>query len=646
MHSRLLNKNIHKDLQKKKAAGKINEKKSRRRGVFVFVVLASLIGFTILAYLASIVASYTINLPPINTPFERKLPESTIIYDDKGNIIYTIYKDQNRIYTPLQDIPKNMQYAMLAAEDINFYSEDGINPLAIARSVVHDVFSNNADSSLQGASTITQQLVKYTSLDQSRTIERKIKEIVLTLKISQHYSKDQILEAYLNAIPFGGSNYGVEAAARAYFNKNIGQLDLAQCAFLAGLPQAPSLYSPLFSIGPGALQLGLARQRYVLEQMLKNKQVTHVTKDQITEAENEQLVFSMSQQIPYPSFSLYIKDQLYKMYGEDSVDTQGLRVYTTFDTQIQNAAQKSVEDGVAQELKIGYNAHNASLVSMDATNGNLLAMVGSVNYHDESPQVRGEVNMTLFPISPGSSVKPFVYLRAFMDGETPDTIVHDVKTTYNLNPGTYTPMDFDGKFEGDMAITRALLESRNVPAVETGNKIGIQNVYNTLLQAGLEDVKNCQYGLSISIGACEVPLIQHTTAFGILSQDGVKHPLRSILQVYDKSKKKLFDDTSIQSQQVFPADQVKKINDILKNYHTLVPVKDNGWTVAGKTGTSQDNKNNLFMGYSSHLVTGVWAGNTDQSFTSPVTYGENTAAPIWNEFMNTVLPMYPENSNF
>lgn len=645
MYSKLLSKNIHRKLRERKRKYKHHKEKYTKKSVFFFFIFFLLIIFSLIVYLTNLVTTYSENLPSISTPFDRKLPESSIIYDNEGNILYTIFGSQNRIYIPLKKIPMNMRYATLAAEDINFYSEDGINPAAILRSATYDLFFHTSGESLQGASTITQQLVKYTSLPQTQTLERKVKEVIMTLKIVQSYSKDQILEAYLNAVPYGGNNYGVEAAARAYFNKDIDQLDLAQCAFLAGLPQAPSLYSPLFSTNPQATAYAINRQHYVLEQMLKYRSITHVTEEQIDEAENEPLIFNTDQSIKYPSFVLYIRDNiLYPLYGKDAVNTQGFKIYTTLNSKIQDIGQSVITSGVKRNLAYGYNTHNASLVAINSTTGDLLAMIGSVDYNNTSPYVDGNVNMTMSGISPGSSIKPFVYLTAFEQGEDPNTQVHDEKTTFN---GNYTPMDFDDKYEGPMPISQALLESRNIPAVETTQKIGLNNFYSNLIKLGYSSLGPIyNYGLSLGIGGCDISLLDHTAAYTVLSQDGVKIPVRSFTKIEDKFNNVKYDNTKVTPTRIFDKDKVQQLNGILKNYHTLWPVKSKGYVVAGKTGTSQDNKNNLFMGYSSTLAVGVWAGNTNQSYTTSYTFGENASSPIWNDFMLQVLPMFNNTSNF
>lgn len=649
----LLQKKIHSHViqtQKKHTAKE--QKQYDKRSIYFFFTVFILVLVGVIGYFGQLIATYSLNLPSTSTPFERKLPESSLIYDSKGNILYSIYSTQNRIYVPLQSIPQTMRLAMLAAEDINFYKEEGINLQAIARSALHDIFNYSGETSLQGASTITQQLVKYTALNLNRTTERKIKEVILTLRVSQKYSKDQILEAYLNTVPFGGSNYGIEVAARQYFGEDVSQLDLAQSAFLAGLPQAPSIYAPTYDTKTNTFTVPLGaidRQEYVLDQMLKNKDITGVTNDDISIAKAEVLHFK-SIDIKYQSFDQYIKGLLYTMYG-DGVYTDGYKVYTTLDPNLQDLAQQKVTLGVAKQTAQGLGVHNGSLVAIDATNGNTLAMIGSVDYNNTSPKVAGNINMALSPVSPGSSVKPFVYLGGFETGMNPDTKLQDVKTTFQ---GNYTPMDFDNKFENDISLKDALLQSRNIPAVEVAQKIGLQHVYSNLVRAGLPLGSIYNYGLSLAIGGCEIPLIDHTGAFAVLSQDGVKHPIRSILLVKNKYGKTVEDNTKVQSSTIFDPNLVKEMNSILKNYHTL-QVGDkssknviNGVTyeVAGKTGTGQDNKNNLFMGYSGHLSVGVWVGNTDQSFTNNNTFGEDTAAPIWNAFMHEALPEFSANNGF
>jgi len=644
MQSQSVSRRVHKNLKQTKHKHASEDREYIRRSCFFFALLFILAGITGVVYVGSVIAKYATNLPPTDTPLSRSLPESTLVYDKNGNIIYTIYSSENRIYVPLSKIPKVMQMAMLSAEDIHFYSEDGIDPLAIARSAVFDIFAKSQDETLQGASTITQQLVKYTSLTQSRTVERKVKEIILTLKVTQAYSKDQILQAYLNTVPFGGNNYGIEAASQAYFNKDVWNLDLAESAFLAGLPQAPGVYSPLYSSDPAALQFALSRQHYVLAQMLKYKNITGVTSAEIQSALSEKLVFASPEYLKYPDFDLYIRGLLDQMYGTNMVNNGGLRVYTTLDPTLEADAEATVQKDVPKLVAEGLNAHNASLIAEDTTNGNLLAMVGSVNYNDPSPEVEGNVNMTLFPVSPGSSVKPWVYMTAFEQGQNPDSIVNDVKTTFT---GDYTPEDFDFKYMGNISIKTALLNSRNIPAVETAMKVGLVNVYNNITAGGLISIPPAFASYpSLAIGSCYIPLIQETAGYQVFSQDGVMHPMRSILLVQNKYGQTIYNNQAVLSTQLFPTTPVKELNSILQGYSTLAPVKARGYTVAGKTGTSQDAKNNIFMGYSSHLATGVWSGNTNQTATSANTFGEDTAALLWNDFMLKALPLYPGNSAF
>lgn len=605
--------------------------------VFCILILLAILGVSILA--SAIIAQYSRNLPSVQQVFARSAPETTQIYAGDGTLLASVYDKENRIYEPLSQIPKQMQWAVLAAEDVEFFQEDtGINIKSIARAAIYDV-SHKDTGSLQGASTITQELVKDTVLTQNQTLGRKIQEIIITLRISQKYTKEDILQAYLNKVGFGGSNYGVEAAAQFYFGKDVGQLDLAQCALLAGLLQAPSIYSPLVGSEPNLAQV---RQRYVLNQMLIHKDLTGVTQDEITQAENETLVYNtnpVQPQLQAPQFVYYIEQLLKNQYGDNLVNNGGLKVYTSINLHDQQLATKAVQEGVAKELAQGQNAHNASLVSIDPSTGEVLAMVGSVNYSDTSKKVSGNVNMATSHISPGSSVKPFVYTLAFQNlGYTPKTIVPDIKKTF---AGGYTPMDWDYKFEGEIPVKTAVLNSRNIPAVDTGNKLGLSSMYamfQNLDITGLGPIDN--YGLSFAIGAADISLLDFTNAYTIFPNDGYEYPLRPILKIYDKFGKLVEDNTSNKPRLIFQSYYIKEMNSILVNYSTLSPVRSAGYSVAGKTGTSQNNADLLFMGYSANLVTGVWAGNTDNSPTTSNSWGESVAAPIWNQYMLSVLPQY------
>lgn len=609
-------------------------------GVKICIAFAIVVVLLSIIYVSAVLAEYSRNLPSEATPFERKLPESTQIFSSNGTLLYTIYDKQNRIYVPLKQIPSTMKWSMLAAEDINFYKEDyGINPSAIARAGVHDVFSPGANS-LQGASTITQQLVKYTTVGDERTIGRKIQELILTLKIEQRYTKNDVLEAYLNAVPFGGDNYGVEAASRAYFGKDIWNLDLAQCALLAGLPQAPSVYSPLFGTSPA---LAKDRQMYVLQELMKHRDIDGLKASDIMAAEKESLVYTNPDTtVIAPHFVFFIKRLLELQYGKTTVETGGLKVYTSLNLQYQALAQQAVANGALHNIQSGQNAHNASLVSIDNNTGDILAYVGSANYWDTSRQVAGNVDMVSSTISPGSSIKPFVYVLGFKNGDTPKTIVQDTPAQF---AGGYVPMDFDDSYEGNITIRKALLDSRNIPAVRELQKVGIPALYSEFETLGIGNLLPIyDYGLSMAIGGEDISLLDLTHAYTIFPNNGDEIPLRPIIKIYDKYGNIIDDHTSaIYPRFIIDSKYTTMINSILQDYHTLAPVKAAGFMVAGKTGTSQYNKNLLFLGYSKDITTGVWAGNTDQSLTTSNSWGETAAAPIWNSYMIQILQTFPKN---
>ena len=584
------------------------------------------------------IANVTSHLPSINTPFERTLPESTQIFDAKGNVIYTLFGSENRLYTPYKKIPRNMKMAIIAAEDINFYREEGINPFAILRAAFHDVFFNTVDTPIQGASTLTQQLIKYTSLTSSRTIERKMKEIILALKIVRVYSKPEILETYLNTVPFGGNNYGIESAARAYFNKDIWQLDLAQCAFLAGLVQAPGVYSPVFSSDSHAMQSALIRQHYVLDQMQIHENITHIQANEIAAAKIEKLVFKHDEQIfQDPFFSLFIRDWLFRKYGKKYVLENGLKVYTTLDPELQQSAQTTITNTVSQTPIQSLNIHNASLISVDNSNGNILAMVGSVDYNNKSKHVEGKVNMTLFPITAGTSILPFVYLTSLEHGYDEDTIVNDTPTSF---PENYTPSNFDDQYEGQIPLQKAVIDTRTVPAIEITQKIGLKSIYTNLLLMGFSSLlplKN--YNLSFASGEFAAPLFDETSAYAMLAREGVHHPNRGVLKVLDKYSHPLYQ-SSLQSIQIFPKENAVTIRELLKSNGIITSFINRGYKSYGQSGNDQVHKNNVFIGSINQLTTGIWMGNTDQSDTLVTANSDNTAGAAWNTFMLQAIPFY------
>lgn len=609
------------------------------RGFSIFLILLLSI-FSIGIVIFSIVSgTYIKNLPAVNAPLQRNHSENTLIYSRNGTLIDTIYGNKNREYVSYNQISPYMIKAMIAAEDVHFFTESyGLNIKDILRATYNDIFHHSIG--IQGGSTITQQLVKITALSNRRVVSRKIRGVLLTMKVSSKYSKKQILQAYLNDVGFGGDIYGVQMAAETYFGIPAKNLDLAQSAMLAGLVQAPSVYSPFFGTDPS---LGIIRQHYVLNQMIQHKNTIDIPVSQINAAKKEVLKYhTPNNSIVAPWFIYYLKNYLDNIYGSKMVDSGGLRVYTTLSLKFQNMAQNSVSLGVQQLLSQGFNTHNASLVAINPKNGHVLAMVGSANYNENNQYIRGEVNSTLSNISPGSSLKPFVYITAFEKKLlTPNSIVYDTP----LDIGGWAPTDWNGTYEGAITAASALLQSRNIPAIRTGMLVGLPGVFKTFRSVGLSQFTNQSInkcGYTAIIGGCDITTLQEAGAYTSLANNGIYQAPSPLLKVYNKYNKLIYNNMAPKGQKVFSKIYVEMITRIIKHYYTMAPVLDAGYSVAGKTGTSNSHIDNVFAGYSPNLVAVVWAGNDNYTYTSPNTWGETTAAPIWNNFMLHALKSYPK----
>ena len=392
-------------------------KKKLKKALYILVGIGFFVGCLVLLGLGLYLKNLQSSLPSPDELVERTSDQSTQIYDRNGKLLYTVYGDQNREFVSIDKIQEHTKWALLAAEDIEFYQHKGVDYMGIAKAVIQNF---TAGSVVRGASTITQQLVKTTILydvlgDEAykQTYSRKIKEVLITMQVEQSFSKDEILQMYMNEIPLGGVNYGFEAAANAYFGKNVEDLDLAESALIAGLIQSPGIYSPLYGTNP---DLAKVRQTYVLDQMLRHKNLTGVTEEEIQAAKDQELVYNTKRiDIKAPHFVFYVKSLLEKEFGVDRVERGGLKVTTSLDYSIQQIAEEEIIKGVAGAKR--YNVNNGSMVVIDPKTGELLAMVGSVDYwNTKDPRVDGNVNIALSYRQMGSSVKPFVYLTAITQG--------------------------------------------------------------------------------------------------------------------------------------------------------------------------------------------------------------------------------------
>ncbi len=585
-------------------------------------------------------------VPDINSFAARQVDQSTKIYDRTGQVLlYDYNRDAKRNVVPLSAISPNTINATIAIEDSSFYEHGGIRLTSIVRAIFADIVGRALS---QGGSTITQQVVKNELLTNKKSVVRKINEWVLAIKLEQIYSKDQILETYLNNIPYGGTLYGVEAASEAYFGKPAQDLSLAQAAYLAAMIQAPSYYSPY-----GTHQAELkARKHIVLERMYTLGFINEAT---YAAADAEVVSFAPTGQnaIIAPHFVFYILNQLEEMYGAQAL-MSGLKVITTLDADLEVKAESIIHQ-YALENEKKFGASNASLVALDPSNGQILAMVGSRNFFDAD--IDGQYNATLALRQPGSTMKPFIYALALLRGYTRNTVIFDTPTqfstscrpsdNYNNTPPCYAPSDYDGKFRGPMTFETALAQSINIPAIKTLYLVGIQNAINLAKSFGLNTLGDPnQYGLTLVLGGGEVRLLDLTGAYAAFANDGVAHTPTGILAVNDAGGNVLMEFTP-QPSRVLPENIARDMSAMLSDaqarlpeYPLNSPLSFQGYDVAVKTGTTDDTRDAWVIGYTPSVALGVWVGNNDNSKMVKSVAGF-IAAPMWHEAMAYALSKYP-----
>ncbi len=574
------------------------------------------------------------SLPNPNQLITEQIPQTTKIYDRNHVLLYQIYANQNRTLVHLRDVPNYLREGTIAIEDKDFYTHPGFDITAIFRSFLQDV----SGKQLQGGSTITQQLIKSTLLTPQTSITRKIKEIVLAFWAERIYSKNQILEMYFNVVPYGGTAWGVEAASETYFGIHVSDLDLAQSAFLAGLPQAPTIYSP-FGSSPNAWK---ARQKEVLDRM---QQLGYISKPQETQALSEQLQFQSPQTpILAPHFVMYVRDLLIQKYGLPLVEKGGLTVITSLDTNMQNEAQKIVSNEVQNDAYL--NISNGAALITNPSNGDILAMIGSKDYSDPN---YGAVNIATSPRQPGSSIKAVTYSSALSNGFTAATILDDSPVTYTDPWGnSYSPVNYDGKFHGKIPLRIALANSFNIPAVKTLNQIGIPTMISYAKQMGITTWGSpSNYGLSITLGAAEVKMTDMAEVYGTLANGGLHVGLNPILKISDANGNILEQKNpdNITSQRVLSQGVSYIMSDILadNNARTLEfgpnsPLYIPGEYVSVKTGTTDDKRDNWTDGYTKNRVVITWVGNNDNTpMSQALASGITGAAPIWHAIMTSLL---------
>ena len=616
--------------------------------ITIFLSLLAMAGWAIYTWLV-------VDLPAIDELPTRGAIPSTLIYDRHEQLLYEIIDPHTGKHTPLplSEIPLPLQQATIATEDANFYFNPGVDAWGIIRALWINLRGGEV---LAGGSTITQQLARNLLLEPhergERTLVRKLRESILAWRLARTYSKDEILTLYLNQTYYGNLAYGVEAAAQAYFGKSVNELDLAECALLAGLPQAPALYNPVTN--PDAAK---SRQAVVLDLMVKH---SYLSATEAEQAKAEPLHFAA---VPFPirapHFVMYVWNQLEKTLGEEVLRQGGLRVYTTLDVDLQDTAQRTARRHLAQleaddQGAQGHNAHNVALVALDPHTGQVLAMLGSPDYFDA--EISGAMNAALALRQPGSAIKPITYATAFTPDKedatfhpyTAATMVADVRTTFLTREGTaYVPRNYDRHWHGPVLLREALASSFNLPAVKVLDHVGLERMIGLARRLGISTFDHSErFGLALTLGGGEVSLLELTAAYGAFATGGYKVEPVSILRVEDASGQVLYKSPGGIGPLVLDPRVAYLITDILSDDMARIPGFGEGSVLqltrpaAAKTGTTTDWRDNWTVGYTPDWVVGVWVGNADNSPMRDVS-GISGAAPIWHDFMEEALKGRP-----
>ena len=595
-----------------------------------------LLGCSITLIFVSILQSYFFirELPSPYNIGKINYPLSTHIYDRNDTLLYEIYREQNRTPVILKELPPYVAEATIAIEDKDFYKHQGV---AVFSGMIRAVKEMIINKNLQGGSTITQQLVKTALLTPERTLSRKIKEVILAIWTEKIYSKEQILEMYFNQVPYGGSSYGIEEASKTYFGKKAKDLTIEEAALLAGLPQAPSLYSPY--INP---EIALKRRNEVLTSMKNQGYINEESKVKSQKSKVE--VLPPKTAIRAPHFVFYSKNQLENYYGIKTVEEGGLKVKTTLDYKIQEQAEKILKEELD---KINYlNVTNGAILITRPSTGEILAMVGSVDYFN---QPTGAFNVTTALRQPGSSIKPIMYSYALQKGYTAASILDDSPAVFNIaGSESYRPVNYDNKFHGKVPLRYALANSYNIPAVRTLNNLGVDNFIDFATKMGINTWNDrSRYGLSLTLGGGEVTMVDMAEAFGVIANQGYRMPINYFQKIEDNTGNILREMTPFKIKEIDPAIAFI-ISDILSDnfartfaFGSGSALEIPGYKVAVKTGTTNEKKDNWTIGYTPEFLVVVWVGNNDNTPMNPyLTSGITGAAPIWNRVMSYPLKNY------
>lgn len=617
------------------------EKYRKQKLIFKFLVFSTLFILTGFIFSFIIFAWYAKDLPSPGK-LSQVTGYSTVFYDRDGKVLYEMFKDKNRVPVPLKEVSSYLIKGTIAIEDKNFYKHKGISETGIIRAALSIAFRG----AIQGGSTITQQLIKNVLLDSRQTPARKIKELILAFEVERRYNKDQILEMYLNESPYGGSFWGVASASQGYFGKPPKDLTLIESAILSGLPQRPSYYSPII----GKKDAWKFRTKDVLRRMREDGYINKKLELQSLN-ELEKFKFSTPKFAIYaPHFIFYIKDQIEKEYGS-KIFEQGLKIKTTLSLDV----QKQVEEIVNKEIQAlkQYQVTNGALVVLDSQTAEILGMVGSYDFFNEK---FGKFNAALGFRQPGSAIKPITYALAFEKGYTPATLIMDLKTIFPVqNYKDYIPENYDGKFRGPVQLRFTLGNSINVPAVKLLAMVGIRNFLEKANEMGLTTLAPTsnnlnRFGLSITLGGGEVTLLDLTSAFSVFARGGMKKDLTSVFEIKDYKNKTIFKNKPSKGKQVLSSEASFLVSHIISDNNARIDVfgpnsylNIPGKTVAVKTGTTDDKRDNWAIGFTKSITVGVWVGNNDNSPMNPkIASGATGASPIWYKVMTKLLTKYKD----
>lgn len=617
----------------------VRKKRIKHKILKEFFLIIVSFGVISIALLISWLA--TIQLPDFNNFENRNIVNSTKIYDRTGKIVlYNIHDNIRRTEVPLSEISPYIRQATISIEDAHFYEHHGFRPTSFIRALLANAKSGGFS---QGGSTITQQVVKNALLTREKTITRKIKEVILSLKLDNELPKDSILQIYLNESPYGGTMYGVEEASLTFFNKHAKDVTLVEAAYLAALPQSPTYYSPY-----GKHRDGLEKRKNLVLQRMFELGYINETEKELAQKESVSFEKDISNSGKALHFVMYIREYLEEKYGTDIVQNGGLKIITTIDYPL----QKKLEDIVREGSLINaakFNAKNAALVAIDPKTGQILSMVGSRDFFDT--EIPGQFNITTASRQPGSSFKPIVYAAALNLGYTPETVLFDVPTQFSslcdaygkpLRASTnasvcYMPDNYDGLFRGPVSLREALAQSLNVPAVKLLYLTGLKNVISLAQSMGLSTINDpTRYGLSLVLGGGEITLLELTNAYGVFANNGVYNKQEGILEIRDNDNT-IIEKFSIQEKDVLPESITSQISSILSDNVARTPTYGaasalyfNNRPVAVKTGTTNDYRDVWVVGYTPSVVIGMWSGNNDNTPIDKKVAGF-VLAPIWRK---------------